>query len=93
MVALNSNDLAALLLVALVLAGGLVMRSRVEGDASREVGWWLGFLHALFAVLAIRSAFLAHSLAFRCAMITFVGYAAGMAASETLVLLRPKENA
>jgi len=89
---LNQNDLASLVLTAIVLAGGLAMRPRIEGDASRLVGWWLGFLHALFAVLAVRAAVLADGFVFRAAMIIFTGYAVGMAVSEVQVLLRPKES-
>jgi len=89
---LTQNDLASLVLTAVVLAGGLALRPRIEGDASRLVGWWIGFLHALLAVVAVRAAISADVFAFRAAMITFTGYAVGMAVSEVLVLLRPKES-
>jgi len=90
---LSQSDLASLVLTAAVLAGALALRPRIDGDASRLVGWWLGFLHALLAVFAVRAAVLTHVFAFRAAMITFTGYAVGMAVSEVLVLLRPKESA
>ena len=92
-IALDQNDLVALLMAVMVLAGALARRSRIAGNSHRAVGWWIGTLHGLMFVLTVHAATMAHDLPFRAAMITFAAYAAAMTASETLVLLKHEESA
>lgn len=73
----------SLLGLAIVAWVYFVLRNR--GDA---VGWWIGFAHAVLAVLAIGGWSSARDTGFAVAMAVLAIYAAAMAASEIVTRLR-----
>jgi hypothetical protein len=90
---MDHNELASMALLAIVLAGAVSLRGRIGAGGGHAGSWWIGAVHGLLAVLTLSAATFAHDFAFRCAMITFTAYAVGMAASETMFLLKAKQSA